>query len=159
MGTLYEMTHIAHTLYELFENEEIDEKTLQDTLEGIGIEGKLEDYCKVIRQFEADAFTYKTEKLRLAEKQKRAENSVERLKNAIITYLSVCGKTKEKAGSFNIGLRKNASVVIDDLLKIDDSYLRYSAPEPNKDAIKRAIKDGIVIEGAHIEENYSVNIK
>lgn len=53
MATLYELTEVSRQLIELFENEEIDEQTLQDTLEAIGVEGKLEDYCKVIRQLEA----------------------------------------------------------------------------------------------------------
>lgn len=159
MATLYEMTEVARQLYDLFENEEIDEQTLQDTLEGIGVDGKLEDYCKVIRQLEADAFVYKTEKLRFGEKQSRAEKSVERMKAAIAKYFEAIGSTGEKAGVFDIKLRKSEQVVVDDILKVDDSYLRYKAPEPDKTAIKKAIKAGIVLEGVHIEEKNNVNIK
>ena len=159
MATLYELTEVARQLYDLFENEEIDEQTLQDTLEGIGVDGKLEDYCKVIRQLEADAFVYKTEKLRFAEKQSKAEKSVERMKAAIARYFEAIGSTGEKAGVFDIKLRKSESVVVDDILKIDDTYLRYKEPEPDKTAIKKAIKAGIVLEGVHIEEKNNVNIK
>ena len=159
MATLYEMTEVAKQLIELFENDEIDEQTLQDTLDAYGVEGKLEDYCKVIRQFEADAFVYKTEKLRFAEKQSRVEKAVEKLKTAIIGYLEVRGSKEEKAGAFDLKLRRNESVVIDDLHKIDDSYLRYKEPEADKTKIKNALKSGIVIEGAHIEAKHSVNIK
>lgn len=159
MATLYEMTEIAKQLYNLFENEEIDEQILEDTLEGIGIEGKLEDYCKVIRQLQADALVYKTEKMRFAEKQSRAEKSVERMEKAILAYFEATGRNAEKAGAFDIKLRKSESVIVDDLFKIDDAYLKYSEPTPDKTAIKKAIKEGAVIEGVHIEEKNNVNIK
>ena len=159
MATLYELTEVARELIDLFENEEIDEQTLQDTLEAIGVEGKLEDYCKVIRQFEADAFVYKTEKLRFGEKQSKAEKSVERMKSAIVRYFEAVGSTGEKAGAFDLKLRKNKSVVVDDILVIDDSYLRYKEPEPDKTKIKKAIELGIEVKGAHIEINSSLSIK
>ena len=159
MATLYELTEVSRELIELFENEEIDEQTLQDTLESIGVEGKLEDYCKVIRQFEADAFVYKTEKLRFGEKQSRAEKSVERMKAAIVRYFEAVGSTGEKAGAFDLKLRKSEQVVVDDILKIDDTYLKYKMPEPDKVAIKKAIKAGVKLEGVHIEEKNNVNIK
>lgn len=159
MASLYELTEVSRQLIELFENEEIDEQTLQDTLEAIGVEGKLEDYCKVIRQFEADAFVYKTEKLRFGEKQSRAEKSVERMKATIVGYLEAVGKKEEKAGAFDLKLRKNERVIVDDILKIDDSYLKYKEPEPDKTAIKKALKAGVKLEGVHIEENHSINIK
>lgn len=159
MATLYEMTTVARELYELFENDEIDEQTLQDTLDAVGVDGKLEDYCKVIRQLEADAFVYKTEKLRFGEKQSKAEKSVERMKSAIVRYFDAVGSTGEKAGAFDLKIRKNKIAVIDDLLALDDSYLRYKEPEPDKTKIKKAIELGIEVKGAHIEINSSLSIK
>jgi hypothetical protein len=159
MATLYEMTGIAAQLYALFEADEIDEQTVMDTLEGIGVEGKLEDYCKVIRQLESDAVAYKTEKLRFAEKQSRAEKSVERMKTAILTYLEVIGSTGEKVGAFDIKLRKSENVVIDDVYKLDEHFVTYQEPKPDKTAIKKAIKSGVEVNGAHIEERNNLNIK
>lgn len=159
MATLYEMTEVSRQLIELFENEEIDEQTLQDTLEAVGVEGKLEDYCKVIRQFEADAFVYKTEKLRFGEKQSRAEKSVERMKQAILRYFEAIGSTGEKVGAFDIKLRKSERVIVDNLLDIDTQYLKFKEPEPDKTAIKKALKDGVALAGVHLETNNNVNIK
>lgn len=158
MATLYEMTGIAAQLYALFEADEIDEQTVMDTLEGIGVEGKLEDYCKVIRQLEADAVAYKTEKLRFADKQSKAEKSVERMKTAILTYFEVIGSTGEKAGTFDIKLRKSESVVIDDVYKLDEHFVTYQEPKPDKTAIKKAIKSGVLVNGVHIEEKNNLNI-
>lgn len=159
MATLYEMTGIAAQLYALFEADEIDEQTVMDTLEGIGVEGKLEDYCKVIRQLESDAVAYKTEKLRFADKQSKAEKSVERMKTAILTYFEVIGSTGEKVGAFDIKLRKSENVVIDDVYKLDKHFVTYQEPKPDKTAIKKAIKSGVLVNGAHIEEKNNINIK
>jgi hypothetical protein len=65
--TLYEMTETANYLYRLLEDGEIDEQTVADSLEGLGVGDKLEDYCKVIRQFEADKAAYEAEKNKLAD--------------------------------------------------------------------------------------------
>ena len=52
--TLYEFTGAAKDLYALLENDEIDEQTFHDTLEAIGAEDKVESYCQIISQLEAD---------------------------------------------------------------------------------------------------------
>ena len=53
--TLYEMTEQAKTLYNMLSYGEIDEQTFNDTLESIGADDKINDYCIVIRQLKADA--------------------------------------------------------------------------------------------------------
>lgn len=157
--TLYSMTEVAKNLYSMLEDEEIDEQVVADTLESIGLEDKLEDYCKVIRQIEADAEMYKAEKMRLAKKQSRAERNVEKLKARIIEFMTATNKTEEKAGVFGLNIRKSESVVVDDITKVNQSYLKYAEPTVDKVALKKAIKQGEQIEGAHIEINRSISIK
>ena len=70
---LYEMTQAANELYELLTSGEIDEQTFADTLEAMGTEEKLENYCKVIRQLEYDAEMLKAEKERIDKKKKNVE--------------------------------------------------------------------------------------
>ena len=55
--------------------------------------------------------------------------------------------------------RKSQKVEITDLDKIPDDYLRYKTPEPDKTAIKAAIKDGISVEGAELIDSISMSIK
>lgn len=76
MATLYELAEAEKQLIELFEVDDIDEQTLTDTIEGLDIDGKLEDYCMVIRQLEADQRDFKEESEFFADKAKRAENGV-----------------------------------------------------------------------------------
>ena len=54
--TLYELTGQFLEVNEMAENGEIDEETMQDTLESIEceIEVKAENYAKVIRNLESD---------------------------------------------------------------------------------------------------------
>ena len=57
MATLYELTGQAAQLMELLEAGEIDEQTVQDTLDSMMVPEKLEDYGMVIRQLTADVRT------------------------------------------------------------------------------------------------------
>ena len=159
MSTLYEMTNVAAQLYAMFEDDEIDEQTIQDTLESLGVEEKLEDYCKVIRQLSADKDAYKAEKARFAEKQARAERSISRMQNAVLSYMTAKGIVSEKAGNFDVRVRKSEAVIIDDMLALDKQYLRFPAPEVDKTALKKAIKQGEEINGAHIETRNNLQIK
>lgn len=71
----------------MLQAEEIDEQVVKDTIEGMGAEEKVESYCKIIRQFEADSEAYKTEKQRFADKQSQAEKNIKRLKNNLLMFL------------------------------------------------------------------------
>ena len=61
---LYEMSDQARTLYQLLEEDEIDENIYFDTLESIGANEKLESYIYVQKQFEANLQSLKKEKER-----------------------------------------------------------------------------------------------
>lgn len=141
--TLYEMTANAIYLYDLLSNGDIDEQTVNDSLEGMDVAGKLEDYCKVIRQFEADAAAYKAEKDRLAAKQKKAEEAVERLEAAVLNYMSAQSKA--------------ANIVNAD--EISPEYMIQQPPKIDRAAIRKALMSGKAVDGAELKINYSINIK
>ena len=44
-------------------------------------------------------------------------------------------------------------------MKKHDNLLKYKAPEPDKMAIKQAIKDGLTVEGVQLVQNVSTIIK
>lgn len=157
--TLYEMTETANYLYRLLEDGEIDEQTVTDSLEGLGVGDKLEDYCKVIRQFEADAEAYKAEKDRFAEKQKKAEKSIERLSEAIKNYMSVTGKDKQKCGVFDIKLSTSKKVAIVDDVKIPTEYLKPQPLKVDVAAIRSVLMNGGEVAGAVLQINTNIKIK
>lgn len=156
---LYEMTENARALYEMLSEGEIDEKTFTDTLEGMGVDEKLESYCKVIKQLEADAEAYKTEKDRLYKKQKSAENSISRMKSAMIDFMKSTDTTKKKAGVFTVALATSKAVSITDESKIPARFLIEQEPKIDKSSIRAELMAGSEIEGCVLSENVGVRIK
>lgn len=158
--TLYEMTEAAKTLYELFANDEIPLDAVQDTLDGMGVENKLEDYVYVLNQTMADLEMIKAEIEKLKAKKERAEKSIDRLKSALLAYMDTVGKDRERAGVFNISIRKSEAVNITDESKLPPEYIKTkTTTAPDKAAIKKAIKDGAEIAGAEIITNRNVQVK
>jgi hypothetical protein len=159
MATLFEFTEAAQFLYELLQAEEIDEQTFTDTLEAMGVEEKLEAYCQIIGQLNADIEMFKTEAARIAARKKTAENSVERMKQAILIYLKQSGQTKSKAGTFSVALSTSKSVQVTDESKIPPQYLVIQPPKVDKIAIREALNKGDTVEGAELVEKEGVRIR
>lgn len=159
MATLYELADAERQLIDLFESNVIDETALNDTVEGLDIGGKLEDYCKVIRQLEADSKAFKAEADLFADKAKRAENGVKRLKAGILNYLSTTGKRKADAGLFKVSMRDSKAVKILNESELPAAFLIEQPPKVDKAGIKKAISNGETVTGAEIVVNSSVMIK
>ena len=124
-------------------------------------EAKIEGVACWIKDLKAEAEAIKTEKQALAERQKVAENKVESLKRWLAYALQ---GEKFKTAKCSVSFRKTESVEVTDeglsnLMKEHDELLTYKAPEPNKKAIKDAIKDGLSVEGVRLGCNTSVIIK
>ena len=156
---LYEMTVATKQLYELLENEEIDEQTIADTLEAMGVEEKLEGYCQVIRQYEADAEMLKAEKERIDKKIKVSENAVNRMKKAVIEYMKASGSTKSTAGTFTVALSTSKAVNILDESKVPVRFLVEQPPKIDKSAIRQELISGAEIDGCELQINEGVRIK
>ena len=157
--TLFQMTTAAKALYEYLQNDEIDEQTYNDTLEAIGLEDKLEAYCQVIRQYEAEADMFKAEIDRLQARKKTAENNIDRMKKTITDYLISMGKDKDKAGTFSVRLNTSKAVNITDEVMIPDEYKIPQEPKINRKAIRDALKAGEEISGAELITNTGVVIR
>ena len=154
---------------------EIDEKILNcidlETGEIIDIDklnelqfekdAKIENVACWIKELKAEAEAIKAEKLVLAERQKVAENKAESLKKWLAFALN---GEKFKTAKCSVSFRRSESVEVTEegleaLMKEHDELLTYKAPEPNKKAIKDAIKDGLSVQGVRLECNTSVIIR
>lgn len=159
MATLYELGETERQLIELFEVDEIDEQTLTDTIEGLDIDAKLESYCMVIRQLESDTKVFKEEAKYFADKAKRSENGVKRLKNGILNYMLTTGKKKTEAGLFKVSTRESKAVNITDVSRLPLWALIEQEPKIDKAGIKKALADGVEVDGAEMQINTSVQIR
>lgn len=158
--TLYEMTEAAKQLYDLFSNDEIPLEAVQDTLDGMGVDEKLEDYVNVINQFDADIAMLDNEINKLEAKKARAEKGIEKLKAAVLAYMFVLNKEKERAGVFSLSIRKSEKVNVTDISKLPPEYITVKTSKaPDKKAIKAAIKGGKKVAGAEIITNKNLQIK
>lgn len=156
---LYEMTVATKQLYELLANEEIDEQTIADTLEAMGVEEKLEGYCQVIRQYEAEKEMFKAEKERIDKKIKVSENAINRMKKAVMEYMKASGATKSTAGTFTVALSTSKATKIVDESLIPKKYFIKQEPKIDKKAILEMLKRGAKVKGCELQINEGVRIK
>lgn len=156
---LYEMTVAANQLYDLLTSGEIDEQTFNDTLESMGTEEKLESYCKVIRQLEADAEMLATEKARIEKKKASVDNSINRMKKAVMEFMKAQGSTKSSAGTFTVALSTSKATKIIDESKVPKKYFIKQEPKIDKKTILELLKSGAKIKGCELQINEGVRIK
>ena len=110
MASLYQLSNEMIELMDWMNDPETDPEAIKDTLEGLQyeLEQKAEGYCKVIRQFEADAEAYKNEAARFSQKQAVAENNAKRMKEALKNAMVATGHEKGMdAGLFKLKIAGN----------------------------------------------------
>lgn len=168
MSKLYEITGDILTLQEMLEEDTTDE-VLKDTLEAVQgeYEVKLESYCKVIKNLEADMDALKKESDRLTAKRKVLEHNIDRLKKAMFDSMKATNTPKVKGQLFTVAIQKNGGVkpVIYDST---DKYITANLPDelvivtekPNMDAIREELEAGKFINGFSLgERGESLRIK
>ncbi len=113
----------------------------------------------------AEAEAIKAEKMKLADRQKKAEERAERTKRWL-AYLLKGEKFQKDA--CRIGWRKSEEVNFEDddptkfILWADKNYpslLHYRQPEPSKSEIRKAIKAGNQVDYAYLESKNNIQIK
>lgn len=119
-------------------------------------EEKLENLALWVKDLKAEADAIKAEEKALAERRQAKERKAESIKAYLEKELA--GQKFETSRAV-CSFRKSQKVEITNLDKIPDDYLRYKAPEPDKAAIKAAIKDGLSIEGAELVDSVTMTIK
>ncbi len=162
MNTLYELTSEYLQLLEMAEDPDVDPETLADTMEAIGgeIEDKADGYARVMKQIEANAAGIKAEIDRLTARKTSMENNVKRMKESLQAAMEVTGKKKFKTALFSFYIQKNpASLKIDDLEAVPESFLVPQPPKVDSAAIKDALKAGAVYDFAHLEQGESLRIR
>lgn len=164
MATLYELTEEWQQLIAMMDDPDVDPEVLQDTLEGLSgeIDEKGDNYAKVIRMYEGDITTIDAEIKRLTALKQNRQKNIERMKESLKKTMQATGKTKFKTSLFSFGIRKNpVKLVIDMQTKIPAYYYVVPDPKPelNKALIKEDLKAGKEVEGAHLEQGESLQIK
>ena len=117
---------------------------------------KIENLALWYKDLLAEANALKEEKEAFAEREKAAKNKAESIKN----YLSyVLNGENFKTTKCALSFRKSEKTVIDDINSIPENFLKYAEPKADLTEIKKAIKNGEEIKGAHLEEAQNIQIK
>lgn len=144
MSTLYELADDYQNLLAWLEDaEDLDDKAVKDTLEGIegAYEDKADNYAKIIRELTAEAKKFEVEKKRLEDRQRAMENRAKLLNRHLYESMKKTGKTKFKTGLFSFGIQKNGGL---QPIEIDADHVpdEYMKKEPDNTLIRQALKEG-----------------
>jgi hypothetical protein len=164
---LYEIsTQYLATAQQLAELD-IDEQTLSDTLEAEAwpVEEKVRAVSAVILNLQAEADMVKGTADRIAKRAKALQSRADALHDYLLINMQRTGITEIKAldGTFKAKLyrERDANVIIDSEHLIPADYMREipARQEPDKVLIKKAIKDGYEVPGAHVVKKDRLEIK
>ncbi len=131
-----------------------------ELLDGLFMErnAKIENVALWAKNLRSDAAAYEAEEKAFAERKKKALAKVESLEKWLA---SVCGGEKFSTGKCEVSFRKSDSVEVLDKNMIPADYLRTKTTvttEPDKNAIKKAIKGGQTIAGCALVEKLNTKI-
>lgn len=154
MANLYEIDTQITECFDADTGELLDAEKLENLM--IEKENKLENVALWIKNLKADAAMYKAEKTAFSERQAAAERKAESLtmwlKNAL-------DGQKFKTEKTEVSFRKTSKVEVLDIWELNEDFVKYSDPTPDKAAIKRAIKAGEDVKGAKLIDDISISIK
>ena len=122
------------------------------------LQEKAINYGYVIKNFESEVDIIETEIKRLNDLKKARVNAVDKLKTNISDAMQLFGILEVKAPTFKMNFRKSESVEIYEGLSQEYITEKISY-QPDKIAIKNAIKEGKTVNGAGIIINYNLQIK
>jgi hypothetical protein len=122
------------------------------------LQEKAINYGYVIKNFESEVDIIDEEIKRLNALKKARVNAIEKLETNISDAMQLFGILEVKAPTFKMNFRKSESVEIYEGLSQEYITEKISY-QPDKIAIKNAIKEGKTVNGAGIIINYNLQIK
>ena len=122
------------------------------------LQEKAINYGYVIKNFESEVDIIDEEIKRLNALKKARINAVDKLKTNISDAMQLFGILEVKAPTFKMKFRKSESVEIFEGL--DQEFITEKISyQPDKIAIKNAIKEGRTVNGAALVTNFNLQIK
>lgn len=153
---LYEITAEAHALEKLAEDYDLSPEDIADTLEGIQLEFK--DKALQVANFLLNLDPFEqgldAEIKRLQAKKKALQNRRESVKDYLRENMLASGITKIECPVFTIRIKPAQPVVIvDNEQALPDEFVSVkTVVAADKNAIKKALKEGLEVAGAHLED-------
>lgn len=121
---------------------------------------KIDAFAFILREREAKAKHYKAEATRLSKKAKSQENRINSLKYRYCEIMQSMGLKKIEGNSYTLSLRPAKSVSVTAMLDaLPDEFVRVKEERSaDKEAIKAALENGVIIDGCEIVTTHSLQI-
>jgi hypothetical protein len=124
------------------------------------LETKAVDYSMAILQLNAWVEMADKEAKRVTAIKNAYKKTSETLKQRITDAMERYDIKEVKDATIKVSLRKSVQTIIDDLDQVPKQYKTVKVETtPDKTAIKKAIQEGEIIEGAHLEEKNNLQIR
>lgn len=163
--SLYQLAKDWQALYDQIDD--LPEDAFLDTLEGIEgeFEEKADSIACFIKDLDAEADKIKRERETLAQREAAKRAKAARLREYLKEQMAAVGKTRIETPRNLLTVAKSTPRVETDeefvawAEESADFLLHYHPPEPNKQAIQQAIKDGMTVLHVRLEGGQSLRIK
>ena len=159
--TLFNLIGEFELLYQ-YATDEDDEQAFLDTLESLkgDLSNKAAGYVSVINQLAMEVAECDKVIKAFREKKEQRENSIKRMKEALMLAMDVAGVESIPAGDYTLKIVKNGGVQPLKITgEVPDNFKKIIY-EDDKDLIRKALNDGEELSFAHLEERgRHLNIK
>lgn len=154
--TLYELTEELLQIIDIAEEDGEDE-ALIGSWEAVSgeFDDKVEAYCKVITQLDADAQALKSEEKRLSERRKRIEKRTDWMRQKVKEYMTAVGKRKAGGTLFTASIKTNGGVlplIVEGKAADLPAEFQRVVYEADNGAIRDALEAGRELPFAHFGE-------
>lgn len=166
MATLYDIAEEIKELLDLMQSAEVDEQTIQDTIEATGLKddfkNKIDGYLYVIDDIEASNKRIRKEEKRLAERRRMQEQNIIKMKRSIQDTMLLLNKQKERTDKYTVWVQNNPpKLVVEDESEIPKAYWIEQAPKLDRKSLLNDLKgeDHTDFKGARVVQERSLRIK
>lgn len=119
---------------------------------------KIANCGRVLREWEAEVDAMKAAEKAIAERRKQAEKKITWLEGLTVAALEALGD-KVECPDIRVSTRKSTKVIVDEERLHLDWYKQVISRKPNTEAIKKALKSGVAVEGAELVTCQNLAIK
>ncbi|WP_088825675.1 MULTISPECIES: siphovirus Gp157 family protein [Listeria] len=155
---LHELSAKYEQLYQLTDS--VEEEVFEDTLQAIKepLQEKAINIAKLILTWDDDISTLDNEIKRLQMLKKSIQSRQNRTKEYLLFSLNKAGIKKINDIKYPLMIRNNTKINVYDFSQLPDKFIRYKPGEPDKVAIKNAIKEKETVPGAEIIDTQTIKI-
>lgn len=169
-GLRMKLYDIADTYRRLMDCMQIDPETgeistpeVLDALDAqdAAFDVKAEAVACYIKELRADAKALKEEEEVLRARRYAMDRKADSLSQYLADCMMQIGRNKVQTSRCALSFRKNSQVQVTDLdlLASHEEFMRVKTPEPDKTAIKAALKNGRIVPGAELITTHNLQIK